>query len=123
MEETIDVVKKVQYDNAFTFIYSKRTGTPAAAMENQVPREVVKEGFDKLLKVVQDTARERVKRYEGQVMDALVEEVNEQDASLLTGRLSNNTLVHFKGDRSLIGKIVNVKLTEYRGFYYLGEMV
>ena len=123
VEETIDVVKKVQYDNAFTFIYSKRTGTPAAAMENQVPREVVKEGFDKLLKVVQDTARERVKRYEGQVMDALVEEVNEQDASLLTGRLSNNTLVHFKGDRSLIGKIVNVKLTEYRGFYYLGEMV
>ena len=60
VEETIAVVKEVQYDNAFTFIYSKRTGTPAAAMENQVPEEVVKEGFDKLLKVVQDTARERV---------------------------------------------------------------
>ncbi len=123
VEETIAVVKEVQYDNAFTFIYSKRTGTPAAAMENQVPEDVVKEGFDKLLKVVQDTARERVKRYQGQVMDALVEEVNEHDASLLTGRLSNNTLVHFPGDKSLIGSIVDVKLTEYRGFYYLGEMV
>jgi len=123
VEETIAVVKEVQYDNAFTFIYSKRTGTPAAAMENQVPEEVVKEGFDKLLKVVQDTARERVKRYQGQVMDALVEEVNEHDSSLLTGRLSNNTLVHFPGDKSLIGSIVDVKLTEYRGFYYLGEMV
>lgn len=123
VEETIEVVKEVAYDNAFTFIYSKRTGTPAAAMEDQVPEDVVKEGFDKLLKVVQDTARERVKRYQGQVMEALVEEVNEQDASLLTGRLSNNTIVHFPGDTSLIGKLVNVRLSECRGFYYVGEMV
>lgn len=123
VEETIAVVKEVQYDNAFTFIYSKRTGTPAAAMDNQVPEDVIKEGFDKLLKVVQETARERVKRYQGQVMEALVEEVNEHDAHLLTGRLSNNTLVHFPADASLIGSIVKVKLTEYKGFYYLGEMV
>lgn len=122
VEETIEVVKEVQYENAFTFIYSKRTGTPAAAMENQVPEELVKEGFDKLLKVVQETARESVKRYEGQVMEALVEEVNEHDASLLTGRLSNNTIVHFKGDIALIGKLVKVRLTECHGFYYMGEM-
>ncbi|MDE6185771.1 MAG: tRNA (N6-isopentenyl adenosine(37)-C2)-methylthiotransferase MiaB, partial [Lachnospiraceae bacterium] len=108
VDETIDVIQKVQYDNAFTFIYSKRTGTPAAAMENQVPEAVVKEGFDRVLKVVQDTARERVSRLEGQVLDALVEEVNEQDDSLMTGRLSNNTIVHFKGDESLIGQIVPV---------------
>lgn len=123
VEETIDVIRRVKYDNAFTFIYSKRTGTPAAAMENQVPEEIVKTGFDKVLKVVQDTAREQVSRYEGQVLDALVEEVNEQDATLMTGRLSNNTLVHFPGDVSLLGRIVNVKLTECKGFYYLGEMV
>ncbi len=123
VEETIDVIRTVKYDNAFTFIYSKRTGTPAAAMENQVPEEIVKEGFDKVLKVVQDTAKEQVSRYQGQVMDALVEEVNEHDSSLLTGRLSNNTLVHFPGDKSLIGSIVNVKLEECRGFYYLGKMV
>ena len=123
VEETIDVVKKVKYDNAFTFIYSKRTGTPAAAMENQVPEDVVKQGFDKLLKVVQDTAREQVAKYQGKVMDALVEEINEHDSSLLTGRLSNNTLVHFPGDASLIGKIVNVSLDECHGFYYVGHMV
>ncbi len=123
VDETIDVVKQVQYDNAFTFIYSKRTGTPAAAMENQVPEEIVKEGFDRLLKVVQDTARERVALLEGQTRDALVEEVNEQDSTLLTGRLSNNTIVHFKGDQSLIGKIVPVYLKECHGFYYMGDAV
>ena len=73
VEETIDVIRKVQYDNAFTFIYSKRTGTPAASMENQVPDAVVREGFDRVLKVVQDTARERVSLLQGQVLDALVE--------------------------------------------------
>lgn len=123
VDETIDVVKKVQYDNAFTFIYSKRTGTPAAAMENQVPEELVKEGFDRLLKVVQDTARDRVALLQGQTLDALVEEVNEQDNRFLTGRLSNNTIVHFEGDPTLIGKIVPVYLKECHGFYYLGEAV
>ena len=123
VEETISVVKEVGYENAFTFIYSKRTGTPAAAMENQVPEEEVKAGFDKLLKVVQDTARQRVSLLEGKVMPALVEEMNEQDASLVTGRLSNNTIVHFPGDASLIGKIVDVKLTKCHGFYYVGELV
>ncbi|MGN0387895.1 MAG: tRNA (N6-isopentenyl adenosine(37)-C2)-methylthiotransferase MiaB [Suilimivivens sp.] len=122
VDETIDVVKRVQYDNAFTFIYSKRTGTPAAAME-QVPEETVKEGFDRLLKVVQDTARERVELLQGQTLEALVEGVNEQDDSLLTGRLSNNTIVHFKGEKELIGKIVPVYLKECHGFYYLGELV
>ena len=130
VDETIDVIKKVQYDNAFTFIYSRRTGTAAAAMaeamagtmeENQEREKMVKEGFDRLLKVVQDTARQRVARLEGQTLDALVEEVNEQDSRLLTGRLSNNTIVHFPGDKSLIGRIVPVYLKECHGFYYLGE--
>lgn len=122
VEETIDVIKKVKYDNAFTFIYSKRTGTPAAAMDNQVPQEVVKPLFDKVLKTVQETAREQVSRYQGMVMEALVEEINENDADYVTGRLSNNTLVHFKGDASLIGKIVSVSLDECHGFYYMGHM-
>lgn len=122
VEETIDVINKVQYENAFTFIYSKRTGTPAASMENQVPEELVKKGFDKVLKTVQDTARMRVALLEGQTLDALVEEINEQDSSLLTGRLSNNTIVHFKGSHDLIGQIVPVYLKECHGFYYLGEL-
>ena len=122
VDETIDVIKKVKYDNAFTFIYSKRTGTPAAAMENQVPEPVVKEGFDRVLKVVQDTAREQVSKLSGQTLEVLVEEVNEHDDRLLTGRLSNNTIVHFAGDKSLIGQIVPVHLKECRGFYYFGEI-
>ncbi len=120
LEETLDVVRRVKYDNAFTFIYSKRTGTPAATMENQVPPEQVKEGFDRLLKLVQETAREQVAKYQGQVMEALIEEVNESDASLVTGRLSNNTIVHLPGDASMIGQILPVSLDECHGFYYTG---
>ena len=122
VDETIDVIRKIEYDNAFTFIYSKRTGTPAASMENQVSEEAVKEGFDRLLKVVQDTARKRASLLHGKVLDALVEEVNEQDKELLTGRLSNNMIVHFKGGKELIGKIVSVYLKECHGFYYFGEL-
>ncbi len=122
IEDTIDVIRKVQYDNAFTFIYSKRTGTPAAAMENQVSEEDVKVGFDKVLKEVQKAARQRSGKLTGMIMPALVEEINEHDKSLVTGRLSNNTLVHFKGGSDLIGKIVQVSLDESKGFYYFGQM-
>lgn len=123
LEETIDVVRTVKFDNAFTFIYSKRTGTPAAAMEDQVPEEQVKEGFERLLKVVQDTAREQAARYEGSVGEALIEEVNGDDSSLVTGRLSNNMIVHVPGDASLVGKLVQVSLDECRGFYYMGTVL
>ena len=122
-QETLDVIRKVRYDSAFTFIYSKRTGTPAAVMEDQVPEDVVKDRFDRLLKEVQEIARETSSRYTGQVVEVLAEEKNHQEAGHLTGRLSNNLLVHFKGDESLIGKLVSVQLTECRGFYYMGELV
>lgn len=120
-EETMDVVRKVRYDSAFTFIYSKRTGTPAAAMENQVPEEVVKERFDRLLKEVQTIASEKANELTGKTLPVLVESVNEQDASLVTGKLSNNSTVHLPGTADMIGKIVDVTLKECKGFYYLGE--
>lgn len=123
VDETIEVVKEVQYDNAFTFIYSKRTGTPAATMPNPTGEEEIKENFDRLLKVVQETAKSRVGRLTGEVHGALVEEINEHDSSLVTGRLSNNTIVHFPGDASLIGKIVSVRLVESHGFYYTGQLI
>ncbi|MCI8968528.1 MAG: tRNA (N6-isopentenyl adenosine(37)-C2)-methylthiotransferase MiaB [Lachnospiraceae bacterium] len=123
VDETIEVVKEVQYDNAFTFIYSKRTGTPAATMPNPTGEEEIKENFDRLLKVVQETAKSRVGRLTGEVHGALVEEINEHDSSLVTGRLSNNTIVHFPGDASLIGKIVSVRLVESHGFYYIGQLI
>ena len=120
-QETLDVVRKVRYDSAFTFIYSKRTGTPAAAMENQIPEDVVKDRFNRLLTLVQDISREQSLRVQGQTLPVLVESVNEQDSHLVTGRLSNNLLVHFPGDASMIGEIVLVYLKECMGFYYYGE--
>ena len=122
-QETLDVVRKARYDSAFTFIYSKRTGTPAAAMENQVPEDVVKDRFDRLLKEVQTISQEMTARFTGTVQEVLVEDVNEHNSELVTGRMSNNHLVHFPGDASLIGKIVNVHLDECKGFYYLGSKV
>ena len=122
-EETMDVVRKVGYDSAFTFIYSKRTGTPAASMENQIPEDVVKVRFDRLLKEVQEIAGKKAELLTGSVQKVLVENINEQDEHLVTGRLSNNSVVHLTGTADLIGKIVDVKLTECKGFYYIGEEV
>lgn len=122
-KETLDVVKKVRYDSAFTFIYSKRTGTPAAKMEEQVPEDVIKDRFDRLLSEVQNISTELTDRFVGKTMKVLVEEINTHDSSLMTGRLEYNTLVHFKGTEDLIGKIVDVHLDEAKGFYYIGTMV
>ena len=123
VDDTIDVVKKAHFNNAFTFIYSKRTGTPAASFEDQVPEGLVKENFDRLLKVVQEEAKEQTLKYDGQVQRVLIESVNDHDESLLTGRMSNNTLVHFPGNKEMIGKFADVKLLECHGFYYVGELI
>ena len=119
--ETIDVVKKVGFDNAFTFLYSKRAGTPAANMECQVDENVAKERFDRLLDEIHASAAKAAGRDVNSVKDVLVEEVNSQNEDLLTGRLSNNMLVHFPGDKSLIGEIIPVYLEESKGFYYIGK--
>ena len=122
-QETLDVVRQVRYDSAFTFIYSKRTGTPAAAMEDQVPYDVAQERLSRLLKEVQKISAERCGKDVGKVMTALVEGIDDHDPTHVTGRLSNNIMVHFPGDASEIGKILPVELTESRGFYYMGKRV
>lgn len=122
-QETMDVVRRVRYDSAFTFIYSKRSGTPAAEMENQVPEDVVKNRFDRLLDEVQEISREMSSRFTGTVQEVLVEEVNDHDPSLMTGRMGNNLLVHFPGDASMVGSLLQVHLDECRGFYYMGSVV
>ena len=121
-EETLDVVRKVRYDSAFTFIYSKRTGTPAAVMENQVPEDVIKERFDRLLSEVQRISNEISGRDVHTVQKVLVEEPDTHAEGMVTGRLSNNITVHFEGSRELIGKIVDVYLEESKGFYYMGKL-
>ena len=122
VDDTIDIIRRVQYDNAFTFIYSKRTGTPAAVMEDQIPEDVVKDRFNRLLHEVQTISAEQCAIHEGTVQTVLVECVNEHDNHLMTGRMSNNLLVHFPGDESLIGQLVDVHLDECKGFYYMGRI-
>ncbi len=120
--ETMDVVKKVRFDSAFTFLYSKRTGTPAASMDGQIPEQIAKERFDRLLKEVQAIAAEQADLLVGKTLPVLAEEINRQDDSLLTGRLSNNSVVHFAGTKEMIGTIQNVYLKEAKGFYYIGSL-
>ncbi|MBQ3968834.1 MAG: radical SAM protein, partial [Lachnospiraceae bacterium] len=122
-EETMKVVEEARFDGAFTFIYSKRTGTPAADYPDQVSADAVKKRFDRLLSRVQAIASERISAHQGKVMEAMVEGMDDHLEGYVTGRLSNNVMVHFPGDGSLIGKIVPVMLKESKGFYYIGEMV
>ena len=122
-QETLDVVRQVRYDSAFTFIYSKRTGTPAAVMEDQIPEDVVKDRFDRLLKEVQAISKEMAERFTGNEETVLVEEKNSQMDGYVTGRLGNNHVVHFEGSEELIGKLIRVRLDECRGFYYMGTML
>lgn len=120
--ETLDVVRKVRFDSAFTFIYSKRTGTRAASMPEQIDKNTAQDRFDRLLKLVTDISKEQTKQYAGRIMEVLVEDKNAKDPSMLSGRLSNNSVVHFKAPESLIGSIVQVKLDEACGFYYIGSL-
>ena len=119
--ETLDVVDKVGYSTAFTFIYSKRTGTPAAVMENQIPDDVTKERFNRLLEHVNSGVEKISETMVGTVENVLVEEINRQDETMLTGRTERNSLVHFKGNPDLIGQIVPVKIKENKIFYLIGE--
>ena len=120
-QDTLEVVSRAGYQAAFTFIYSKRSGTPAAEFEDQVPEDVVADRMQRLIALVQQFASKAADRDEGKVEPVLVEEVNPQRAGYVTGRLSNNLMVHFPGDESLIGQMVPVLLKESKGFYYMGE--
>jgi len=121
-QDTMDVVRKVKYDQAFTFIYSMRTGTPAATWE-QLPENVVNDRFSRLLELVRETSAEASARFEGMDKEVLVECVNDHMDGYVTGRMDNNILVHFKGSPDLVGEFVNVHLDEAKGFYYLGSLV
>ena len=121
--DTVDVVNKVGFDNAFTFIYSKRNKTSASKMPNQIDESIVKDRFDRLLTVVRNNAAKRAELMVGRTLKALAEGVNSHDLRFLSGRLSNNMIVHFEADKALIGKIVDVKINMSKGFYYLGELV
>jgi len=121
--DTLDMIKRVRFDSAYTFIYSKREGTPAATYEDQIPENVVKDRFNRLLSVQNNIVNENLSKRTGSIVKVLFEEVNEDNNGLLTGRLENSIAVHVEADKSSIGKILDVRLTECLGFYYFGELI
>ena len=122
-KETLDVVREVGFDSAYTYVYSKRSGTPAASMEDQVDKDVIKDRFDRLLALLKETSAKNCKKKVGDIDRVLIEEENTHEEGMLTGRLENNLLVHFKGCKEQIGTMADVKLVEEKGFYYMGEQI
>lgn len=122
-QETLDVIRKVGYTTAYTFIYSKRTGTPAATMDNQVAEDVIKDRFDRMLNVLNPMIHELNEKLVGKIVNVLVEEPSKSNKDVLTGRADNYALVHFEGSKDLIGQIVPVRIIENKTFYFIAERV
>ncbi len=123
VDDTIDVIKKARFNGAFTFIYSKRTGTPAAIMEDQVPEAEAKKNFNRVLEALNPVIYELNSEKVGKVYKVMADDVSANDESFITGRLEDNSLVHFKGDKSMIGDIFDVRITDCKTFYLIGEKV
>ena len=122
--ETLEVVEKVRYDSAFTFLYSMRDGTPAARMKNQISEEIKADRFKRLLASVNKIAMEKNAEYKDKTVEVLVESLSKRDKNKLTGRTRANKLVNFTSpDKEIIGKIVQVKITEPKSFSLNGEIV
>ncbi len=121
--DTVDLVNKVQYESAFTFFYSTREGTKAATMENQVPEDIKHKRFNILLDVLYPIALRKNEECIGKTYKILVDEVSKNSDEYLTGRTEHFRLVHFKGDKSLIGKIVNVRIDSVKTFFLEGTIV
>jgi tRNA-N(6)-(isopentenyl)adenosine-37 thiotransferase enzyme MiaB len=120
--ETMDLVRKAEFDLAYTFIYSIRVGTKAAQMENQIPENIKHERLDKLIELQNSISYEKNSNLVNNIEPVLVEEISKKDPNKLSGRTRTNKLVHFEGDRSLIGNFVNVKITEARAYTLIGEI-
>lgn len=121
-EETISLVEEVRYDSAYTFIYSPREGTPAAVMEDNVPMEVKKARLYRLNEVLAKIGLEQNKKLQDKVVEVLVEGESKTNAEVLAGRTRTNKLVHFRGDKSLIGTYVHVKITDAKTWTLHGEI-
>ncbi|GAA3659111.1 tRNA (N6-isopentenyl adenosine(37)-C2)-methylthiotransferase MiaB [Asaccharospora irregularis] len=121
--DTLDVVEKVRYDSAFTFIYSKREGTPAAKMEDQIPDDIKHERFNRVLELVNKISGEINAEYEGKTVEVLVEGRSKQDETKFAGRTRQNKLVNFEGGNDdLIGKLVMVEIVEAKTFALNGVL-
>ncbi len=121
-KDTLDVVKKVKFEQVYMFIYSRRIGTPGDKMENQIPEEEKHKRFDKLKKLVESQMEESNKKYIGTMQKVLVEGESKNNKDVLTGRTDSNKVVVFEGDKSLIGKMVELKITSEHMWYLRGEI-
>ena len=121
--DTLELVKEVQYDSAFTFIYSRRNNTPADMMLDQVSEEDKHHRFNRLVEAVNAGVIAKNKAYDGKIVEVLVEGTSKNDESKLSGRTRNGRLVNFTGDNVKVGDIVNVKVTKAQNFSLVGEVV
>ena len=121
-EDTLDVVRKVNYEQVFMFIYSRREGTVADKMENQIPEEIKHKRFDRLKELFDSRVSENNQKYIGTTQKILVDGYSKNDKETLTGRTDTNKVVNFKGNEELIGKMINIKITEEHKWYLTGEL-
>ncbi|CAM3744072.1 tRNA (N6-isopentenyl adenosine(37)-C2)-methylthiotransferase MiaB [Alkalicoccus chagannorensis] len=122
-EETLSLVKEMEYDSAFTYIYSPRDGTPAAKMEDNVPHEVKKQRLARLNAIVNELSAEKNKACEGQVVEVLVEGESKKNPDILSGRTRTNRLVNFAAPKSAVGTLVHVEITEAKTWSLNGRVV
>ena len=122
-EDTIDVVKQVNFEQIFMFIYSRRIGTRADKMENQILEEIKHKRFDRLKQVFEESVEENNKKYIGTTQKILVEGYSKNNQDMLTGRTDTNKVVIFEGPEELIGKIINIKIISEHKWYLKGEVL
>ncbi|AIS52444.1 tRNA-2-methylthio-N(6)-dimethylallyladenosine synthase MiaB [Thermoanaerobacter kivui] len=121
--ETLDLAEKVRFDAAYTFIYSKRVGTIAANMPDQVDEKIKHERLEKLIELQNKISIEKSAKLKGKTVEVLVESISKRDKNKLTSRTRTNKVVHFVGDEDLIGKLANVKITDTKAWTMQGELV
>ncbi|OUM89742.1 MAG: tRNA (N6-isopentenyl adenosine(37)-C2)-methylthiotransferase MiaB [Bacillus thermozeamaize] len=119
--DTLSLVKEVEFDSAYTFIYSPRPGTPAAKYEDDVPLEEKKERLERLNQLQGEISRRKNEQLRGKIVEVLVEGESKTNADVLSGRTRTNKLVHFKGPKHLIGQFVSVKITQPQTWTLKGE--
>lgn len=121
--ETVDLIKQVEFDVLFTFIYSKRKGTPAEQMEGQLPYEEKQKRLSRLIKDQNIISRKINETYLGKTVRVLVEGKSQNNENVLTGRTEGNKIVNFSGEKEDIGQFVNVEITDIRTWSLLGNII
>ena len=121
-ENTLDVVRKMNYEQIFMFIYSRRVGTVADKMENQIPEEIKHKRFERLKKLYDENVSKNNEKFIGKVEKILVDGESKNNENMFTGRNDANKVIIFEGSKDLIGKMINVKITEEHKWYLKGEV-